>query len=149
MLQRTEIRATGHVVNETKDLVVREVGKGRKKSKVLNFSLAVNNYAGKEAAQEQRTASFYRVSAWNGDAERLARYLRKGKPLTIMGTLELKPYQSSKHEGVTLVSAQVSMHPNGFEFIDGRRRQTRLSEGGVRVRTELNRLINPSQGRRV
>ena len=42
MLQRTEIRATGHVVNETKDLIVRQIGKGRKKSKVLNFSLAVN-----------------------------------------------------------------------------------------------------------
>ena len=76
MLQRTEIRATGHVVNETKDLIVRQIGKGRKKSKVLNFSLAVNNYAAKQAAPEKRASSFYRVSAWNEDAELLAQYLR-------------------------------------------------------------------------
>lgn len=121
MLQRTEIRATGHVVNDTKDLIVRQIGKGRKKSKVLNVSLAVNNYTAKEATPEKRTASFYRVSAWNEDAETLARYLRKGKPLTISGTLELRPYESTKYPGMTLHAAEIRMRSGGFEFIDGRR----------------------------
>jgi len=123
MFQRTEIRAVGRVVNEAADLSIRTVGKGRRRAKVLTFSLAVSNYSPKDAPSVGRIASFYRVSAWNKDAETLARYLRKGKPLAVSGTLELKPYQSRKHEGVTLVSAEVRMRPNGFEFIDGVHRQ--------------------------
>jgi single-stranded DNA-binding protein len=122
MFQRTEIRAVGRVVNDAADLSIRTVGKGRRRVKVLTFSLAVSNYSLKDAPTARRTASFYRVSAWDKDAETLARYLCKGKPLAVSGTLELKPYQSKKHAGITPLSAEVRMRPNGFEFIDSVRR---------------------------
>jgi single-stranded DNA-binding protein len=118
MLQRTEIRATGHIINDKEDLIVRTIGRGRKAVKVLNFSLAVSNYAGQGTSPKERSTSFYRVSAWNKDAENLARYLSKGKPLTVIGTLELKPFTSRKYPGATLHSAEVRMRAGGFEFIN-------------------------------
>ena len=119
MLQRTEIRATGHVVNDKEHLIVRTIRRGRKSVKVLNFNLAVNNYTSKNDSAEERTTSFYRVSAWEKDAENLARYLTKGKPLTITGTFELKSFPSRKYPGATLHSAEVRMRAGGFEFING------------------------------
>lgn len=123
MLQRTEIRATGNVVESRDDLILKTVNGVRRAAKVLSFHLAVNNFSPKDTSLDEHTASFYRVSAWDRDAELLKKYLRKGKPLTVTGTLELKPYASKKYAGATLHSAEIRMRANGFEFIDSRRRE--------------------------
>lgn len=121
MLQRIKASVTGNVVEGKESLVIRQAGQ----SKVLNFTLASNNFAPEGSEQ---TTSFIRVSAWNQDAERLAKYLTKGKPLTVSGRLELRPYTSKKyHDGegnaATMISAELRMEQNGFEFINGGRRQ--------------------------
>lgn len=121
MLQRIKATVTGNVVEGKEQLVIRQAGQ----SKVLNFTLASNNFAPEGSEQ---TTSFVRVSAWNQDAERLAKRLTKGKPLTVSGRLELRPYTSKKyHDGegnaATMVSAELRMEQNGFEYINGGRRQ--------------------------
>jgi len=131
MLQRTKIRATGNVVESSEDLILQTIGQGRRATKVLNFHLAVNNFSPKDTSIDERTSSFYRVSAWDRDAEMLKKYLRKGKPLTVTGTLELKPYASKKYEGATLHSAEIRMRANGFEFIDSDRRRLKPSTVAV------------------
>jgi single-stranded DNA-binding protein len=123
MFQQIKVsRATGNVVESNDDLFLRSVGEGDNKTKVLNFTLAVNNFAPEGTPQEKRTTSFLRVSAWGRDAENLKLYLTKGKPLAVMGRLELKPYQSKKFVDVSgnpaiMLSPELRMEPNGFEFI--------------------------------
>src|SRR5438045_600197 len=112
MLQQIKVqRATGNVVESKEQLVIRTVGKGRNASKVLNFTLASNNFAGEG---QTPTTSFLRVSAWNRDAEILAQYLTKGKPLAVSGRLELRPYTSKKYHDdagkpATMISAELRM----------------------------------------
>lgn len=117
MLQKIIASITGNVVESKEQLVIRQAGQ----STVLNFTLASNNFApeGKE-----QTTSFVRVSAFNRDAENLAKYLTKGKPLTVSGRLELRPYTSKKYHdesgnAATMISAELRMTQNGFEFISG------------------------------
>src|SRR5207237_8459733 len=105
----------------------------RNASKVLNFTLASNNFAGEG---QTPTTSFLRVSAWNRDAEILAQYLTKGKPLAVSGRLELRPYTSKKYHDdagkpATMISAELRMEQNGFEFINGGRRQDEQAAAGA------------------
>jgi single-strand DNA-binding protein len=90
MMQKITAVVTGNVVQGTEDLVIRQAGT----AKVLNFTIASNNFA---PAGKERTTSFIRVRAFNRDAEILARYLTKGKPLSVTGRMELRPYESNKY----------------------------------------------------
>lgn len=129
--QKIEVsRATGNVVEENSDLVVREITGGQK---VLNFTLASNN-APRQG--QNPTASYIRVTAFGRDAERLKQYLTKGKPLAVSGRLELRSYPSKKYHDdqgkpAIMQSAELSMVQNGFEFINGgRRASTQQSAAG-------------------
>lgn len=119
MRQGIFARMTGNVVSVQP---IRTVGRGREAQQVLNFRLAANNYAPPGTPQEEQTASFVNVSAWNHDVAILAQYLFKGKPLTVEGTLELKPYESKQYPGVRLIGADLRMRERGFEFISSGRR---------------------------
>lgn len=115
-------RATGNVVDSKFEL--RTVGQGENQTSLLNFTLACNNYAPQGVSQ---TTSFIRVAAFGRDAETLAQYLKKGKPLTVRGRLEIRPYQSKKYHDdagnpATMLGAELRMEPNGFQFINGGRR---------------------------
>lgn len=123
-------RATGNVVEET--LQLRTIGEGESQTSVLNFTLASNNFV---RDGQQATASYLRVSAFGRDAEILAQYLTKGKPLTVRGRIELKPYQSKKYfdaqgNPAIMHSAELRMEPNGFQFINGGRRQDAQASAG-------------------
>ncbi len=131
MLQKIKATITGNVVEGKEQLVIRQAGN----SKVLNFTLASNNFA---PEGKQQTTSFIRVSAFNRDAENLARYLTRGKPLTVNGHMELRPYQSKKYHddaghAATMISAELRMEANGFEFISGgsRRQDAQQDAAGV------------------
>lgn len=121
MMQKITAVVTGNVVQGTEDLVIRQAGNAT----VLKFTIASNNFA---PAGRERTTSFIRVRVFNRDAEILARYLTKGKPLSVIGRMELRPYQSNKYrdeagQGAPMISAELIMQPNGFEFINGGRRR--------------------------
>lgn len=117
-------RATGNVVDS--ELKLRTIGEGENQTSLLNFTLACNNYAPQGA---EPTTSFIRVAAFGRDAENLAQYLTKGKPLTVRGRMELRPYQSKKYfdgdgKPATMIGAELRMEQNGFQFINGGRRQS-------------------------
>lgn len=72
------------------------------------FSLAVNRTVG-----EVREADFYNVTAWRGQAETLARYVRKGQKLAIIGNIALRNYEGS--DGIKRLSVDVTV--TDFEFL--------------------------------
>lgn len=114
MRQRAEIDIVGNVVS-SKGL--KNVGSAKDPNYVLNFRFASNHFDGEGA-------SFYNIAAWDRNAINLASNLRPGKPLRIVGTLELKQFPSTKHflqdgSPVMLTSADVRMER--FEYIDSQR----------------------------
>lgn len=67
------------------------VVKGDKK--VTKFSIAVNEYGGKdESGARVTTAMWVNIVAWEKNAENLAKYLKKGNKVAIIGRLSIREY---------------------------------------------------------
>lgn len=58
-----------------------EIRTTKDEQQVANFSVAVNRKKG-----ETKTTTWYRVSAWNGNADLAAKYLKKGSRVMIEGS---------------------------------------------------------------
>lgn len=56
---------------------------------VCRFSIAVN----RRTSDGDRKADFYKVTAWRGLGETVARYARKGNKLAVVGNIELRAYE--------------------------------------------------------
>lgn len=56
---------------------------------VCRFSIAVNH----RTSDGDRKADFYKVTAWRGLGETVARYARKGNKLAVVGNIELRAYE--------------------------------------------------------
>ncbi|MCD7729639.1 MAG: single-stranded DNA-binding protein [Clostridia bacterium] len=57
---------------------------------ICRFSIAVNRRSGN--ADGERKADFYRVTAWRGLGETVARYAKKGNKVAVIGNIELNTY---------------------------------------------------------
>lgn len=53
----------------------------------LRMSLAVNRQVKKEGGETRKTVSFVEVSAWRRLAELCAQFLKKGRPVMVVGSL--------------------------------------------------------------
>lgn len=76
MQDLNKVLLTGRTV---KDIETRNVGQHT----VATFSLAVNNGYG-----DKETTDFFDLEAWGKQAEILAEYAKKGKPLTVVARLK-------------------------------------------------------------
>ena len=72
---------------------------------VCNFDVAVNRRNGE--------ADFFRVSAWNEQANVCAKYLSKGKKVCVIGSVTAKPYVNQKNEAC----ASLEVMANEVEFL--------------------------------
>lgn len=59
-------------------------------------SLAVSNFYTNAIGQRIENTFWFRIIAWNGIAERMAEYLKKGDEVMIQGRLETRTYQDNK-----------------------------------------------------
>jgi single-strand DNA-binding protein len=84
---------------------------------VTNFSLATNRKYKNAAGEQIEETTWWRCSAWEGRAEVLNQYLKKGMPLEVHGRLknEIETYQ--KKDGSTGASYEVTVE--NFNFISG------------------------------
>jgi len=73
--------------NVTKDLELRKVQTGDKEVSVVNFTLAVNRRFRKKDKSKAEETNFFRCEAWDSGAEILAKYVKKGDPLLVQGSL--------------------------------------------------------------
>jgi len=107
--------------NLTRDPEMRVTSKG---TAVARLSLAVNRKYTTESGETKEEVTFVEVDAWGKQAEVIAQYCRKGKPLLVEGRLKLDQWddkttgQKRSRLGVVL---------ENFQFVGGRRED----EGGA------------------
>ena len=94
--------------NLATDVEVKDLGDDRQ---VANFVLAVDRFRGEEA-------DFFRVSAWNKQAELCGRYLTKGKRVGVDGRLKSSSWEDgdgNKRSAVEVVARHVEFlfQPSG------------------------------------
>lgn len=99
--------------NFTRDPELRYFPKG---TAVCEFSLAVNRKWKSEAGEEKEEVSFINVVAWGRQAEVIAQYLRKGKPLLVEGRLKQDTWEDkTTHEKRSALKVQLE----SFTFVGG------------------------------
>ena len=97
--------------NLTRDPELRYTPKG---SAVAKIGLAVNRTWKNEAGESKEEVTFIDIEAWGRQAEVIAQYMRKGRPLLVEGRLKLDQWddkqtgQKRSRLGVTL---------EGFQFL--------------------------------
>ena len=83
---------------------------------VCNFSIAVNRRRRSNAEAGQPEADFFRVAAWRQLGENCARYLAKGRKVSVVGSVSCRTYVGS--DGQTRASLEVTA--DEVEFLSSR-----------------------------
>jgi single-strand DNA-binding protein len=100
--------------NLTRDPELRYTPKG---SAVAGFSLAVNRTWKTESGESKEEVSFIEVEAWGRQAEVIAQYMRKGRPLLIEGRLKQDTWEDKNtHQK----QSKLKVVLEGFSFIDSK-----------------------------
>lgn len=102
-----EINLIGRVTKEI------EVKKTQKNKSFIHFTLAIDN--GKD-----RDSSFIECQAWEGRAETIAKWVKKGDMLHVSGELINKNYENK--EGVNVYTYVVNV--NGFTLLPNSRKES-------------------------
>ena len=100
--------------NLTRDPELRYTPKG---SAVVKFTLAINRTWKNEAGESKEEVSFVDVEAWSRQAEVIAQYMRKGRPLLVEGRLKQDTWEDKNtHQK----QSKLKVVLEGFSFIDSR-----------------------------
>jgi len=100
--------------NLTKDPELRYTPKG---TAIASIRLAVNRTWKSETGETKEEVSFVDVDAWGRQAEVIAQYVKKGRPLLIEGRLKQDTWED-KNTHQKLSKLKVVLE--GFTFIDSR-----------------------------
>ena len=93
--------------NVVKDPELRTTPQGKN---VCTFVVAVNR---RKKAENQPDADFFRVSAWDAMGENCAKYLTKGKKVSVTGAVSVHVYSTQKGEP----GASLEVLANEVEFL--------------------------------
>jgi single-strand DNA-binding protein len=98
----------------TKDPELRHTPDG---TAVAKFTIAVDRRVSKEAKERgAATADFIDVVAWRQQAENLCKYRKKGDPVAIEGTLQIRSYNDKdgiRRKAAEIVASNIVYLPNG------------------------------------
>ena len=96
----------------TKDVELRRTNSGKA---VASFSLAVN----KDFKNEQGSydADFIDCVAFEGKAETIGKYVRKGDRFAVVGQLATRSYESKEGKKVKVTEVKVT----GFDFLENKK----------------------------
>ena len=97
---RNRVQLIGHL-GQDPEIKTLESGK-----KVANFTIATNDSFKNNEGQKVEETTWHNIVAWNGLAERAARYLKKGKEVAIDGRIVYRSYEDKK--GVTRYVTRLS-----------------------------------------
>ena len=101
--------------NLTRDPELRYTPKG---TAVARIGLAVNRTWTDEAGQKKEEVSFVDVDAFGRQAEVIAQYMKKGRPLLIEGRLKLDTWED---KNTKQKQSKLKVVLEGFTFIDSNR----------------------------
>lgn len=113
---------------------------------VCHFSIAVNrNYT---SGDGERQTDFFNCVAWRGLGETIARYTKKGKKVSIVGTIQTRTYENNqgvKVPAIDIVAQDVEfLSPkdggDGFDDVP----PANASAGGARRKPTLQPLDDDS-----
>ncbi|HOX57170.1 MAG TPA: single-stranded DNA-binding protein [Candidatus Paceibacterota bacterium] len=100
--------------NLTRDPELRYTPKG---TAVARLTLAVNRTWKSETGESKEEVSFIDVDAWARQAEIIAQYMKKGRPLLVEGRLKLDTWEDkTTHQK----QSKLKVVLEGFTFIDSR-----------------------------
>jgi len=100
--------------NLTRDPELRYTPKG---SAVAKIGLAVNRTWKTESGETKEEVSFIDIEAWGRQAEVIAQYMRKGRPLLVEGRLKLDTWEDKNtHQK----QSKLKVVLEGFSFIDSK-----------------------------
>src|SRR5580693_4113576 len=109
--------------NLTRDPELRYTPKG---TAVVGISLAVNRTWKSESGESKEEVSFIEVEAWGRQAEVIAQYMRKGRPLLVEGRLKQDTWEDKNtHQK----QSKLKVVLESFSFIDSGNRGG--NEGGA------------------
>jgi single-strand DNA-binding protein len=121
--------------NLTRDPELRYTPKG---SAVVKFTLAINRTWKNEAGENKEEASFVDVEAWSRQAEVIAQYMRKGRPLLVEGRLKQDTWED---KNTKQKQSKLKVVLESFSFID-----SKGAEGGAPSGPEAPRRAAPAPG---
>lgn len=98
---------------------------------VCSFSVAVKQGYGRDAKSE-----WFRCSVWGKRGETIARYLRKGMKVTVVGEMTIGEYQGKPQYDVRVADVDWPFETGGAEA--PRRDEPRQDQGGGRHRDDLD-----------
>lgn len=115
--------------NLTRDPELTETTSG---IKVCRFAIAVNrNFT---SGDGERKTDFFNVVAWRGLGETVARYARKGKKVSVVGSIEMRNYEDKtgvQRTAVDIIASDVEFlsprdadDDNGYDAAPKRSAQT-------------------------
>lgn len=127
--------------NLTRDPEVRVTPKG---TSICQFGLAVNRDYKTESGEKQSEVTFVDIEAWGKQAETVARYCVKGRPLLIEGRLKFDQWED-KASGQKRSKLKVVLE--SFQFIGGREAgaEDRPMSPPLRNNTPATAGLNPSE----
>jgi single-strand DNA-binding protein len=100
--------------NLTRDPELRYTPKG---TAVARLTLAINRTYTTETGEKKEEVSFVDVDAWARQAEVLAQYMKKGRPLLVEGRLKQDTWEDKNtHQK----QSKLKVVLEGFSFIDSR-----------------------------
>jgi len=76
--------------------------------KVVNFTLATNDAYKNNDGQKVEETTWHNIVAWNGLAERAAKYLKKGGEVAIDGRIVYRSYEDKK--GITKYVTEIVLN---------------------------------------
>lgn len=79
--------------NLVRDPESREVEVSGRKTKVVNFTVAVSRFFKKANGERDKDTVFIPCEAWDTGAERIAQILKKGDPVLVEGSLKTESWE--------------------------------------------------------
>lgn len=99
--------------NLTHEPELRETKSGKK---VVNFSIAVNDYR-KGLKQEEKEPLFIRCEAWDTGAETIAKWFTTGKPIIVHGNLKWNTWEKKEADGTMSKQRTLCLRVSHFDFV--------------------------------
>lgn len=83
---------------------------------VCSFSVAVTERWNDDKGEKKEKTTWYRVTCWRKMAETANRYVKKGMPIMVVGTVEVRAYKNSAGEP----AATLELTASNFQFLGGK-----------------------------
>lgn len=96
--------------NVASDIESKEVNANGRTTTVVNFRLAVNRFFKKSDQTRDKDTTFVSCEAWDTGAETIKKYLEKGDPVLINGSLKSESWEQDGQK-----RSRIKVRVNNFE----------------------------------